>query len=287
MDYLHDSYFANLNAVCRSGEHYVHPPEHIWSIHEYAFSQNKFYYFLNGSCRITVNGTAYTAKGGDWFFIPAGARHSYSHIPGETFEKYWLHFDLYPNSKLAAMLQLPCMIHVGNDRRVSSLFRALSEANNSDRLTDRLRAKACLLQLLALYVELCDLGSIRISGEESSTIQEVLKYIHTNLSCPISNRELAELCHMHPNHFIRYFSRMTGQTPAAYVCERRMEAAKRLLENTELSIAQVMEQIGLHEPGHFARLFRKFYSITPRDYRNRISQNCPGSDKSRNLLQEK
>ena len=277
MEYLHDTYFANLNAVCRDGEYYRHLPDGIWTVHEYAFSQNKFYFFLDGRCRITVEGTPYIAKGGDWFFIPAGTRHSYSHIPGETFEKYWLHFDLYPNGKLAATLGLPCSVQVGDDRKAAALFRELTRANTSDRLTDKLRAKACLLQLIALYAELSDRGSVTVADEDEGRIQEVLAYIHNNLSGHITNAELAALCHMHPNHFIRYFSKMTGQTPGAYVTERRMEAAKRLLETTELPIARIMEQVGLQEPNHFARLFRKYYSMTPREYRKRFFPNYPRS----------
>lgn len=267
MRYLQDTYFANLNAVCRDGQHYCHQPDGTWTVHEYAFTQNKFYYFLDGRCRITVEGKEYIAKGGDWFFIPAGTRHSYSHIPGESFEKYWLHFDLYPNAKLAKLLDLPTVIPT--DRRATALFKELTAANASDKLTDKLQAKACLLRLIALYVELCDLGDITVGGEEEARIQEVLTYIQSNLSQPIRNGDLAELCHMHPNHFIRYFSKMTGQTPAAYVTEQRMETAKRLLETTKLPIAQIMEQVGLQEPNHFARLFRKFYSMTPGEYRKR------------------
>ena len=72
---------------------------------------------------------------------------------------------------------------------------------------------------------------------------------------------------MHPTHFIRYFRTRTGQTPARYVAERRMESAKRMLENTELDVSAVMEQVGLQEASHFARLFRKQYALTPTEYR--------------------
>ncbi|MBP3633347.1 MAG: helix-turn-helix transcriptional regulator [Oscillospiraceae bacterium] len=272
MKYLHDAYFANLNAVCRDGAHYTLPPGQKWTVHEYAFTQNKFYYFLHGTCRICIDGKEYIAKGGQWFYIPAGVRHSYSHLPGKSFEKYWLHFDLYPNAKLAALLGLPHMVQVGDDTRVRSLFEELTRANASDKFTDKLRAKACLLSLIALYVELCRLDTVTVGGEEEQRIQDVLSYIHNNLNRPIANAELAALCHMHPNHFIRYFAKMTGQTPGAYVTERRMETAKRLLEATDQPIARIMEQVGLQEPTHFSKLFRKYYATTPREYRKRFSK---------------
>lgn len=275
MEYLQDTYFANLNVVCRMGDYFSLEQSRKWNIQERTQTFNKFYYFWEGSCRITMEDKTYIAKAGDWFLIPAGTRHNGFPLPGENFEKYWMHFDLYPNAKLAKALGLPCVVHVGKNRRIAALFQEMIRCNSSDKLTDKLQAKACLLQLLALYVELCDLGCLTVVGEEESRIQEILSYIHNNLSRPLHNAELAELCHMHPSHFIRYFSKMTGQTPAAYVTERRMEAAKRLLENTELPIAQVMEQVGLQEPNHFARLFRKYYYMTPREYRKQVSPNYP------------
>ena len=281
MEYLHDAYFANLNVVCRDGDEFTLQPGQTWTVHEYAFTQNKFYYILEGRCQITINGTEYIAHGGDWFFIPAGVRHSYSHLPGESFHKYWLHFDLYPNAGLASMLNLPVLIKVGSDKRATSLFKRLTKANASDKLTDKLQAKACLLSLISLYIELCKLDDVTIGGEEKSRIQGVLAYIHENLSHPITNADLAALCHMHPNHFIRYFSKMTGQTPGSYVTERRMEAAKRLLENSEIPIWQIMEQVGLQEPAHFSKLFKKHYATTPREYRKRFSPDYPAAPKTK------
>ena len=267
MAHLQDVYVANLNAVCHMGGLFSLPPEGEWRYREHAFVQNKFYYILKGRCHLTIDGVEYVGEAGSWFFIPAGVRHKYSDIPSEPLEKYWIQFDLYPNAELARLLALPHVVTAGEEDPSRELFRRLTEANDSDRLTDRLNAKAYLLQLLARYVELASSDAVLVGNRDEERLQDLLAYIHEHLDERLSNDDLAAFCHRHPTHFIRYFRSKTGQTPARYVTERRMESAKRMLEETTLTVAEIMERVGLEEPSHFARLFRKQYALSPTEYR--------------------
>lgn len=269
MAYLQDVYFANLNVVCHVGGAFSLRPQEEWQCREHAFIQNKFYYITGGRCRIVVEGQEYIGEAGTWFFIPAGTRHRYSYIPGEPLEKQWVHFDIYPNAQIGQMLQLPYVVHVGPDDPSRKLFENLSAALQSEHLEDRLNAKAYVLQLLACYIRAAGGGEVLIGAQSEERIQGLLAYIHEHLDEPLTVDALAARCYLHPNHFIRYFRGQTGQTPARYVAERRLESAKRLLEETDLPIAEVMDRVGMQESGHFARLFRKRYLVTPTEYRRR------------------
>lgn len=270
MAYLQDVYVANLNAVCHLGGEFHLPPEGVWAYREHAFMQNKFYCITGGRCRLVIDGKDYVGEEGTWFFIPAGVRHRYANVAGEPLQKFWIHFDLYPNADIAETLQLPHCVRVEKNDEAYGLFRRLIEANDSDAVTDRLNAKACLLQLLARYVALAHPDGVEVGHEDEERMQNLLAYIHEHLDEALGNDVLAAQCHMHPTHFIRYFRGRTGQTPARYVTERRMEAAKRLLEETTLPVAVVMEKTGFNEPSHFARLFRKQFALTPTEYRRQF-----------------
>lgn len=269
MAYLQDVYAANLNAVCHVGGRLQIPSGAEWAYREHAFTQNKFYFITGGRCRITVDGKDYEAEAGSWFFIPAGTRHKYTGHAGVPLEKYWIHFDLYPNAGLAQQLRLPAVVNVQPNDEAYILFEKLTEANRSGRLTEKLNAKGYLLQLLARYVALAGEGEATVSDEEEERLQQLLAYIHEHLDETLANEELAKRCHLHPTHFIRYFRGRTGQTPQDYVAERRMEAAKRLLEETQLPVSQIMAEVGVQESGYFARLFRKRYGVTPTEHRKR------------------
>ena len=261
MDYLQKAYISNLNAVGREGSHFLLQPGQSWNIREHGAAFHKFYLFLAGRCKITIEGRTYDVHPGDWFFIPAGVRHSYTELPGEGFEKYWIHFDLYPNDSLPQLLQLPYRIQA--DQETVSIFKQLNIRNTSNQLTDKLHAKAALLTLLAHYISLANTKTLPVLSEEDSRINNVLTYIHKHLAQPLSNELLSSLCHLHPNHFIRFFSKKTGQSPASYVMQCRMETARQLLIQSDLPISHIAEQVGLPDQSHFARLFRNTYAMTP------------------------
>lgn len=263
MDYLQKAYISNLNVVCREGGYFKLQPEQSWVMREHVAAFNKFYFFLSGHCRITVEETVYDVHGGDWFFIPAGTKHSYSHLPGESFEKHWIHFDLYPDDSLPQLLQLPHRVQTAADRHNRSLFAQLSKANTSMKLLDKLHAKIALLTLLSRFLEASLTDDLPVLSTEDRRVSEVLSYIHKNLEKPLNNQQLAAVCHMHPNHFIRFFSKKTGQSPASYVTQCRMELARQLLIQSDMPIARIAEQVGLPDQSHFSRLFRKSYAMTP------------------------
>ena len=63
------------------------------------------------------------------------------------------------------------------------------------------------------------------------------------------------------------FRHETGQSPGAYLHALRMERARLLLEATDLSVRDVMQQVGLADPSHFSRDFRRAHGFSPRAYR--------------------
>lgn len=66
---------------------------------------------------------------------------------------------------------------------------------------------------------------------------------------------------------IRRFNNAINEPPNQYLQNLRMDAAKRLLENTNLPIDQIMLQIGYTDPSYFSRLFKKKTGMRPSAYR--------------------
>ena len=70
-----------------------------------------------------------------------------------------------------------------------------------------------------------------------------------------------------PYYLSRLFRRVTGQSIVDYINARRIEAAQKLLETTELSIGSVAEQTGFASAAHFRRVFRETMGVGPLQYR--------------------
>jgi transcriptional regulator GlxA family with amidase domain len=81
---------------------------------------------------------------------------------------------------------------------------------------------------------------------------------------------LANRVAMSPRHFARVFRAEVGCTPAAYVEQVRIEAARRLLETTALAVDQVAVTAGFGTPETMRRAFARRVGATPTEYRDRF-----------------
>lgn len=262
-----DVYLTNLNMVYNMGKYFVCSENRLWAKSNHTFSQCKFYYITRGRCTITIAGEKYTAKAGDWFFIPSGCEHSYSSISGTAFEKYWIHFDIYPDISFLGFLNLPYFVKTDKKSSPRKFFDKIIKLSKSDDLTDKIIIKSYLTELFALYIKLSYPDGISVKNESSTKIDEILKYISANIREPLSVGDIAAAFYMHPNHFFRFFKDKTGQTPAKYIKMRKMEIAKHCLEKTEIPVSEIMYEIGENDLCSFSKQFKSVFSYSPREYR--------------------
>jgi AraC family transcriptional regulator of arabinose operon len=75
--------------------------------------------------------------------------------------------------------------------------------------------------------------------------------------------ELAATVNLSASRFAYLFRRETGLPPARYLHQLRMERARLLLERTCLSVKDVMGYVGINDPSHFSRDFRRHHGVPP------------------------
>lgn len=81
--------------------------------------------------------------------------------------------------------------------------------------------------------------------------------------------ELAAAVNLSTSRFAYLFRRETGVPPARYLRDLRMERARQLLERTFLSVKEVMAFVGINDPSHFSRDFRRRHGVAPTRLRAR------------------
>ncbi|MFE9389048.1 GlxA family transcriptional regulator [Streptomyces sp. NPDC006784] len=101
-------------------------------------------------------------------------------------------------------------------------------------------------------------------------IDELRVFIAEHLAEDLSTPVLADRMCLSERHFARVFRQETGSSPAAYVEAARVEAARRLLETTDRSPAQITAATGLGSIETLHRAFRKQLNTTPAAYRRRF-----------------
>ncbi len=101
-------------------------------------------------------------------------------------------------------------------------------------------------------------------------INDLLVWLLENLTADLSVDKLAEKVAMSPRNFTRVFTRETGASPARYVAEARLAAARQRLEQTNETLERIAEQTGFGSSINLRRLFEKQLHLTPGEYRQRF-----------------
>ena len=100
--------------------------------------------------------------------------------------------------------------------------------------------------------------------------KRVAAYIEERVADDIPLATLAELARLSPYHFSRSFKHSFGLPPHRYHANRRIERAKQLLANRELSVTNIALDVGFSETSTFSAAFHKLTGQTPSRYRRNL-----------------
>lgn len=115
----------------------------------------------------------------------------------------------------------------------------------------------------------------RYQLQQTSTgpIHDLQSWIRANLAKDLSVEKLAERVAMSPRNFTRVFTRETGASPARYVAEARLAAARELLEQSRATLERIALDTGFGSSINLRRSFERQLHLTPGEYRQRF--HCP------------
>jgi AraC family transcriptional regulator len=100
-------------------------------------------------------------------------------------------------------------------------------------------------------------------GLSAWKLKLVISHIEDNLESELSLAEIAQVAGVSVSHLKTLFRRSTGTPVHQYILRRRVERAKLLLQDQNLSIAQIAFATGFAHQSHLARHMRKILGVTP------------------------
>lgn len=98
-------------------------------------------------------------------------------------------------------------------------------------------------------------------------VERVIRAMYERLDEPLSLKDMADVAMLSPYHLNRIFRNITGIPPRRFLAALRIEAAKRLLLTTDLSVTEVCFEVGYNSQGTFTTLFTQFVGVSPRQLR--------------------
>ncbi|MEO1376220.1 MAG: AraC family transcriptional regulator [Cyanobacteria bacterium J06635_10] len=109
--------------------------------------------------------------------------------------------------------------------------------------------------------------NLNSGGLSDSKLLLVTDYINDNIATEIKLSDLATLAGISQFHFSRLFKKSVGMSPHKYVMKQRVERAKSLLKNPELSVTEIALLSGFNSHSHLGKYFRQLTGFTPKEYR--------------------
>lgn len=136
----------------------------------------------------------------------------------------------------------------------------------------QLQVKAALLQILAVMAEWGLLqGEMPVTDRRVEMIKKAITYMQEHYSDKIYVGDVADQINMNEQYFCRFFKKMIGKPPMAYLGEVRIWQASRLLAETDKPVTEICLESGFNNLGNFMKAFRKSYGCTPLQYRKERS----------------
>ncbi|MCI9548361.1 MAG: AraC family transcriptional regulator [Oscillospiraceae bacterium] len=251
-------------------------PALTYHYHKDAFEMT---FFVQGHVRFRAGDHSYSLTGGDLFVVPPNEPHDTGAVPLSLHQMYWFqleandpaHFLFMEKEAAGALLerlrQLPAwVIQLNADRATEMLTAVFQYINSTDPFQIRQGA-----QLLGFFLYWVVESAADVSFRITPDIGRATNYIMEHIQEELSMEELAQTALLSVSRFKQKFKLQLGISPRNFINLRKVEAAKRLLQEGH-SVTQVAMDLGFSSSNYFSSVFRRYTSYSPSQYALRAAQ---------------
>ena len=254
--------------------------------HEHTFFE--MIYVFEGTCTNYINDPPCTLKKGDLCLIAPDTLHALAAFSDEavvynfmirtsTFEQVYQSFlrnanalnDFFMQALYVKRRNASLIFHTGDDASLRDFMKyTCQEYEKQEKYWPQMvnnLLHAIFILLLRRHeedIELPGTPDLKVLDE----VVDILHDIHTNFH-EVTLGRLAKKFNYSERHISRLLKEQTGMNFHDIVREFRLRQAAGLLANPNLSLADIVEQVGYSDVSSFVRIFKKQYGRTPADYR--------------------
>ncbi len=250
-------------------------------------------YIFSGRGTHKINGISYPVSKGDLLFINYNNTHCFEYIEPMTYCNIlmlpsFISTELLNSENALDMLMLstfndlcadiksihPFMHFHGKEvEKIESLIEdMIVEFNNKEKGYRSALKSLMTILLIKIFRKMQfedNLGTIRQTGKLTA---EIIEYIEKNCFEKISVNALAEKCFYTPSYFSRIFKDCYGITLTSYIQKQRIDKAKQLLTESDMSVNKICTYVGYSDKTQFYKIFKKHSDgLLPNEYRKKFS----------------
>ena len=247
-----------------------------WSAHTHPF--HEIFYLHSGECTAFIDHQIYLFHEGDFVIVPSGTLHRTNYDAAQN-KRTIISFarNFIQLGSAAAMISFqkeyenPGVISVPENRRayVEELLRRLKDENEQPDEFSQEFLRALLTELLLFLIRCHNYKNdhLQITTPQHGEMQDVADYIYEHYKENLGLNELSAIFHLSPSSLSRKFKQSTGFGIREYLVGIRVQAASRLLLNSEDSVTEIAYACGFNDSNYFGDAFRRVKGVSPTAYR--------------------
>lgn len=223
---------------------------------------------LSGQGFHTIDGETHILRPGQCILYEPNQPQNFVHYGADNTSYIWIHFFGYGAPKLVEDLNLKGIHSLSTTSGLKKHTMQLARENRSLLPSSAYLCQGYLIQFLVCLSR--SFKEYSATNRHSDKIDPALNHMMLEYaSSELSNHDYAEMCFLSESRFSHIFKEVTGTTPKRFIEQRRIEAAKELLTNSELSISEIALSVGYPDPYYFSRVFKKNTGMPPQSYLQR------------------
>ncbi len=231
--------------------------------------------FRSGNAEVSVGSQTYNVQSGDMVFINPFEVHSIRFLPDrEKPSRLCICFDtdiLIKEKSIADMLgensRAVNFIKAADAEYPANELYALTEAYNA---AEKWSDSEIIARLTLIFVYMMKNSFIQTSANSDENVKfcaAVLGYIQNNFHDDITSSGAAEALGYTQSYFCRAFRRYFRKTFSEYLTMYRIANARIIIENNNISVAELAEKCGFNSYSYFSKCFRRYIGILPSEYK--------------------
>ena len=247
--------------IGQAGEYHC-KPNYITGDFEHGY-RSQFFYHLSGDATFSYSNRTETVKPGDLLTIPP--KHTFEYKTNKGMRHHWFVIDgRWP---LCLGDPAPTLTSLGYDQIFESLFIELREILI-------LQQSGYMFQAIGIFYQLLARRSVLIGVARHhernypELVQNAVIYLRETYAQPFHAKDVAGAIGVSQTHLRTLFDQWLGEPPKRFHTRCRINQAKRLLKEQNLTVSEVAFHVGYPDAGHFSRVFKQFVGLAPSQYAN-------------------
>lgn len=208
---------------------------------------------------------------GDYFFLPKNKAHTY-YPDGEIWDVRWIAFEgsVCDEILIRFGMTAPIVITAPDGSALEKTFDRMVLSQENDYLYCDHTCSGLVYDYLIEFHRHIDANADRAKSRQISMLLPVLRFMHDNFRSDISMTQLSDIMGVTPQHFCRVFRKTMNVRPNEFLTRIRLDEARRLLAERNVSVSEAAERSGFRDAGYFSTVFRKHEGISPAQFKKRM-----------------